>query len=123
VKVVGLTARGVSCAEAETLASTVAKQLSRTGSVSLPEAASLAMSSSAPCRSCAGTTDVKVLEPDGAEVTVTVRGKTKNLVGGAQLAVPPLTLPLPSVTWPMPIPLPTPVVPAPSSGGSGKMLV
>jgi hypothetical protein len=108
----------VACAKAETLAGTVAKQLSRTGSVSLPQAGSLEVSSSAPCASCAETTEVKVLEPNGAEVTVTLRGKTKNPLGGSQL-------PLPSLTWPTPIPLPlpTPAAPAPSSGDSGKMLV
>jgi len=117
LKVVGLTAEGVACARAKTLAGRVARQLLKTGSVSLPEAASLEMSSSAPCASCVGTTDARILEPSGGEVSVTVRGKTRNVLGGTQLLSPSLNWPLP-----IPMPLPAPVAPAPSSGGSGTLV-
>lgn len=70
-RVVRLTATGVSCTKARTVAATVARQLQRQGGVSVPGVASFSMSTRM-CTGCGTTTDVSLGWADGRKVAVSL---------------------------------------------------
>jgi len=97
-RVIHLTAVGISCAKARSVAATVAHQLAGKGVVDVPGVAGFSMSTRS-CTGCRTTTEIAVIYPSGGKVTI-------SLAGHAVSIAPPSLIPTPT---PLPSPGPGPL--------------
>ena len=95
IDVVGLSARGVSCAKAAGVARQVARSLATGNSLNLAGAAGVAIATMTPCAKCATQTHVSIGYPAGT-IKMTLKGAAK-LAGRAAAVIPFPNIPFPKI--------------------------